>query len=483
MNRGPIALLLALLGAHFVVIVSHSAHPLITDEFYFVAKGRHIAQYARFAPADPRAIAVEEGREYGTSDWRPPGYPLFLAAFGSRAFEEPGTTLRLRVTVVQFLGVAASLIGLLLLALRSGVSGVWRYGAAFIMGAPPWTFGFVSEIGPDALTVPLVTAALLMLGRYVTEPSPSAWQLVAPTFIASVALFFRPEMILLPPMIVGVAVALRTLRSRANIRPIVVAAVTWFALIGLQATYHTWHIGRPGVFGGQHIMNAGAFAWVNTWLGTEKEAYDFVYAVTEARPAPLPERAFDDERERSEVLALVARIRVRGLYLETDDTAFARLAAAKRRAHPVRIQLLRAWHATNMWFNVENNSPLLSALAGVPRSLRRPFYGAMVVLRLTIFLLAAAQVFVSTRALRRGEADAFDFIVLLMASYAVTRTLLTGVVLNWNVHRYVLSAWPPVLWCASMALRDVSLLTAREMWIGAGPSPEADTSTPARAAV
>ncbi len=452
-NRGPFLLLLSLLLAHFVVVLSHYEHPLVTDEHYYVAKGRHIAEHGRFAPAEPHAVAVEEGRAYGTSDWRPPGYPLFLAAISLGDFDHPAKGLRLRATVVQFLGVAATLIALFAITLRSGVRGAWRYLAAVLIATPPWTFAFVNDLGPDALTVPIVGASLLLVWVYVTAREPRAWPLLAATLVAGSALFFRPEMIVTAPFLVAVAFALQWLRRRVRIVHFAAASLLWCALVGAQAAYHTWHTGIPGIFGGLHIVNAGAFEWVKTWPGTEKEAYDFVYAITEARPASLPDRAFDDERERAEVLAIVARIQARGRYLQEDDAFFARLAAERRRAHPVRTQLLRGWHAVNMWFNIENNSPLLTALAAVPREARRPFYGALVLLRLVIFMLAGAAVVRCVRAFARGRASAYDLLFVLLLLYAVFRTLFVGAVLNWNVHRYLLSAWPPVLWCASAALR------------------------------
>lgn len=451
-DRGPLLLLLALLGVHFVTVLSHYQHPLVTDEYYYVAKARHIAETGSFSPADPSAVAVEAGSAYGTSDWRPPGYPLFLAAISQGDFGDPATGLRLRATIVQFIGVAGTLIALFVIAIESGIRGLRRYAAAALTGTPPWTFAFVNDLGPDALTVPMVAASLLLLWKYVTAPQPLAWPLVAAAFIAGCALFFRPEMIVTAPFLVAVAFALGPGRWRGRLGHLVAAAALWGAMVGLQAAYHTWHTGIPGVFGGLHIVNAGAFAWVKTWPGTEKEAYDFVYAITEARPASLPARAFDDAHEQAEVLTVVARIQARGHYLQEDDAFFASMAEKRRRARPLRAHLLRGWHSVNMWFNIENNSPLLTALSRVRRAVRRPFYGALVLLRLLIIALAAAAVVRCVHAFARGNATAYDLLLVLLTSYAVFRTLFVGVALNWNVHRYILSAWPPVLWVACYAL-------------------------------
>ena len=49
-------------------------------------------------------------------------------------------------------------------------------------------------------------------------------------------------------------------------------------------------------------------------------------------------------------------------------------------------------------------------------------------------------------------------LVLMMFMYVVARTLFVGIVLDWRVHRYVVSAWIPLLVCA---VRAVSPTPAR----------------------
>jgi hypothetical protein len=222
----------------------------------------------------------------------------------------------------------------------------------------------------------------------------------------------------------------------------------WSALVGVQAAYHTWATGQRGIFGGLHITNAGAFAWANNWWGTEKETYDFVYALTEAREMQLPERTFDTAQERAEVMRVITRVRQRGSFTAEDDAVFARLAVEKKRAHPVRSVVLRAWHAWNMWFNTEHNNPLLEAMAAVPRMVRLPVWGALLLLRWLIIALALVAFFHAWR-----QRDPISLLIVLLCAYALVRTAFVGGVLNWNVHRYVLSAWPPVLCCACMFWR------------------------------
>ena len=337
MRRDPaLWLLVAILAVHGAVILTHYRHPLITDEFYYVAKARYLAEHHRFAPIDPHALAAERGTEWGNSDWRPPGYPLLLAAISGGDFSDPAGALRFRVTAAQFAMVAAALLALYRAAVQAGVDGRARYAAALLLAVPPWTFGAVNEIGPDPENLALVTFGLLALGRN---------RIALGALLLSLTFFFRPEMIVLPPIMVGVALLFgagegrflqdgaphpplrgtfspqagrRTIAAavkgpsprlrgeggalapgegrclpsgaphpplrgtfspRAGRRTIglVVAAAIYLLLVGAQVAYRTSLTGSVGVFGGLHIYNRGAFDWANSWLGTEKETYDFVY--------------------------------------------------------------------------------------------------------------------------------------------------------------------------------------------------------------
>ena len=52
----------------------------------------------------------------------------------------------------------------------------------------------------------------------------------------------------------------------------------------------------------------------------------------------------------------------------------------------------------------------------------------------------------------RLRADEYDDLTLLMFAWVVARSILVGVILGWRVHRYILSAWVPLLFCASRML-------------------------------
>jgi len=440
-----LVLLLAILAAQFALLVTNYRHPLITDEVYYVGRARTIAEQHRLAPIDPDALAVERGERAGNSEWRPPAYPLLVAAISLGDFSDPAGALRLRVTIVQFAMIAAAIAALYAFALRFGLRGRARYAAAVLLAAPPWVFAFLNEFGPDPVNAALIVFALIAFATYVTRPESGVRPLAIGTLLATLTLFFRPEMIALAPPLVLIALLLR---GSVRWRHAVAAAAIFCAIVAVQVAYRTSATGTLGVFGPVRILNRGAFDWANSWFGTEKETYDFVYAVTERQIATVPDRAFDSAAERDEVRQIVERVHASGVYGAADDAEFERLAREKQRQHPIRTLIVRASHAVQVWLNLETNFQLLAAMASVPRAIRLPFYGALLLLRIAALVLAGVAL---VRATARPRTAAGS-VVLLFLSFAILRTILIAVVLNWNVHRYIMPAWPPLLWCACVAL-------------------------------
>ena len=137
-------ILILLIAAQFAIVLAYASRPLITDEFYFVGKAKYLVTHHSFAPAPPAELGIESGRRWGTSDWRPQGYPIFLAVIGGDVLDDVDA-LRMRVTVVQFLAIAALLITTFVIASR-GIRDDWRLiVAAFFFGASPWPFEFFAS--------------------------------------------------------------------------------------------------------------------------------------------------------------------------------------------------------------------------------------------------------------------------------------------------------------------------------------------------
>ncbi|HEY2828821.1 MAG TPA: hypothetical protein VGJ88_01795 [Thermoanaerobaculia bacterium] len=451
-----LALLLALLAAQCAIELAYYRHPLVTDEFYWVGKAQYIATHHRLQPAARESIAAERGERWGTSDWRPQGFPLFVALVSGGDFTDPAGALRLRLTLIMCIGMSVVLLTLYSIVAPFLPIGR-RLAAAAILGAAPWPFEGINEIGTDALNTVITTAALLLLWHWCVDRGHGALTLFVASLIAAVPLLLRPEMIVMAPLLIAAALVVR----RPSATELLAVVLAFGVIAGAQFAYRLWFTGRPGFYGGLHIENQGAFDWTNTWPGTEKEGYDFVYAVTEGRKAPLPSRAFADEGERARVSAIVTRVTRSGRYTADDDTAFEQLARERKARAPVATFLLRVWHTVHLWVNIENPSPLLDLLANVSRTTRRPILGALVLLRLLILTLAflsMVRVFGSLRDRAIGNLSALTFLAL---SFIVSRSLLIGAVLNWKVHRYVLAAWPAMLWCAIAALVDVRVSRLR----------------------
>lgn len=436
-----LALLVALLAAQCAVVLTHYRGPVMNDEAYWLAKARYLTEHHRFPPIDANALAAQDGRGWGNSDWRPQLYTIVVAAVSGGDLQDAEGSLRLRMTILQFALLAAVLIALYLTA-RPALPPRARLLAAALLGIAPWTFEYVNDISSDPPNAFMATLGILLLWR-----AEGARRWFVAMLVLSLTILLRPEMIVIPPLLALVAMLLR---RRIVLREALAAVAAFIIVIAAQVAYRTSFTGRLGLFGGLHITNKGAFDWTKTWLGTEKEAYDFVYAISEGRPEhSLPARAFANDDERRRVDAIIDRVAARHQYRAEDDVAFEQLARERRERAPVRTLLLRLWNVVHVWVNVENPQPLLQTLASVPRAVRRPILGGLFVLRIAVLVMAAAGM------LHARTSSALGRLTLLMATFTVARTLLIGVALNWKVHRYVLAAWPAMLWCGVALLVSV----------------------------
>jgi hypothetical protein len=436
-------LLLVALAAQVVLAFPGGTTSLHGDEGYYVGKAQYFHEHHRFPRATADDLAVENGQVRGLSDWRPQGYALFLAACGS-GLADP-SALRRRVTIVQSLLIAVALILFFFALRRHTVSTTSRIATALVLGIAPWPFEFAQTLGPDSAVASFTAIALFLLARYPRS-------VFLATLLFSITFAMRPEMIVLPPLIVGCAMLFQ---ERHRMRFAFVAAIAFLAVLGAHYAYRIDFTGQrmPPVFGGLQIPDRGAFAWTNSWIGTENEAYNFVYSLTNGQPAPpLPERAFANEAERRIVETSVAHVRATGHYSEADDDAFAALARRRQRENPARAVVARLWHTVHLWVNVEMNTQTLNLLSNVSRPVRQVILGALMLLKCG--LLAGFLLFVVR--IRAFRNDAF---LILCAVYVIARTLLIGIVLGWFTHRYVVNAWIPLMACAMAAVSQLALVT------------------------
>jgi hypothetical protein len=270
--------------------------------------------------------------------------------------------------------------------------------------------------------------------------------IVAGSLLLSLTFLVRPEMIAVVP----VPIAVSLLVHRAKPREWSLAVAAFLLIVAVQYGYRTYFIGRvsTSLFGGLHIYNAGLFRWVNSWIGTEDEAYDFVYAMNSGdTTGELPARAFANERERRIVAELRAQTRKTG-FTEEIDRRFGALANERIRERPfVAGMLPRLWHAVHLWLNTETNDQLLHVWKPVPRPLRRTLLAMLLLLKAALVAAFAAAVVVRCRSWRTEPALA------ILASFVIARTALIGIVLNWMVYRYMVVAWLPLMLVVFLAVR------------------------------
>lgn len=431
MKSVPWCVLFVLLAVQAVIVAVEPPRHFWGDEPYYVDKARYLYEHGALQKATPHDFAVEAGA-WGNSDWRPQGYAVIAALLSGGHFDP--ASLRLRMAALQFIAIAAAIVlAFSMLRCRSLL-------AAIVMGIAPWPFAFVTTVGPDSLNASLAFFGLFLLVRWTQ--SGRRGLLFAGALLLSFTFLLRPESIAVVPVPIAVALLLRHGTQRTSLRDWSIAAAAFVLMMAAQYGYRSYFIGRlsPSLFGDLHIYNAGLFAWVNSWIGTEDEAYDFVYALNEGdRPVELPARAFANERERQVVAALRAEVRAKG-FSESIDRRFGELAAQRKREHPFKTILLpRLWHAVHLWLNTETTDQLLQVWKPVPRPIRRALLGALLLLKAALVVA-----FVILVALRWRSAMATPS-VAVMASFVIARTVLVGMVLNWMVYRYMVPGWLPLL--------------------------------------
>ena len=443
--NGARLLLVFLLICQAMLLVRLPSGPLNGDEPYYVGKARYFFEHRRFEHLRAEELAVERGERWGTSDWRPQGYPLFLAALSLGDFRD--ATLRARVTAVQFTLIAVA-VWLLFEIVARRLGGARLIATAALLGSVPWPYEFVGLLSPDSLTASITFFSLFILWRSAERQS-IVLNLVG-AFLLSATFLLRPEMIALAPIVLVAAVLLGGF-DRPMFLKRSAACVGAFALVvAMQAAYRMDVTGRPALFGGLHIRDSGAFAWVHTWLGSENQSYNFVYGLSTGNIRDdLPARAFSDANERRIVDGVIQIDRSRGQYGPDLDATFQRLAEKRRREHPfLVIVAARIWHSAHLWLNIETNSQLLNALASVPRPIRLPILGALVLVKISLLLLFIVGVV-------RAKKSPVPVLITLCATVVVGRTLVMGMALNWMAHRYMVTAWLPLLVCAIAGLQTI----------------------------
>jgi hypothetical protein len=458
-------LLLAFLLICQAALLVRPHQPFNGDEPYYVEKARFFFEYGRFENVSAEAMAVERGERWGTSDWRPQGYPLFLAALSLGDFRD--ASLRSRVTAAQFALIAVA-VWLLFEIMRPRLGYPHLMTVAAILGAIPWPYEFVATLSPDSLTASITFFSIVILWRSLEKENIPL--LFVGAFLLSTTLLLRPEMVVVAPVSLAATILIRRFDRRTFLKRTFACAAAFAIVVAMQVAYRINVTGHPGLFGGLHIRDSGAFAWTNTWLGSENEAYNFIYGLStgDVDVSELPARAFSDAEERQAVERAVLVDRNRRSYGPDIDAVFQRLAEKRRREHPfLAIVGTRIWHSVHLWVNLETSSQLLDALAHVPRSIRRPILGGLLLLKLALLSLFVVGVM-------RARKSGAPALIMLCASIVIGRTLVLGTALNWTAHRYMLPAWLSLIACAMASLQTWTWRARVDQPLPGGPDRSAD---------
>lgn len=346
------------------------------DGVNYVAHAAYIAEHGRLPP-----VGVQ-----------PHGYPLLLAPLQTLA----GGALPAAVRVLH-LCLDLALVALLVSFVLEVLPGQRQFGLRLGLGAvvlwQPLTAMFVTAVCTETLVqLLLFLGAWLIAGR--EHPLDSISRALLGGALLAYAATCRVELVPFGAVLLVVALLARPCGgtcSRPPLRAAGYAAMSYLLVLGGFLALQFWSTGEP--WPSKRSFHArGYMDWARTWVTTEKDTTDFAFTILAAEgPAhefdQYPERAFDDERQKEVVRALISRLNETG-YDGELDSAFEALARERREAHPVRTFLvLPLIRVPAYWVNLQGAQTYLRAFP-LPRAIRWPLIAAVLVLKASLVLLA-----------------------------------------------------------------------------------------------
>ncbi len=425
------------------------------DEPYCTYKAEYFAKNRALPKANDIEMAL--GKKSGDSDFRAAGYPLFLAIFG---LSETGFKCeRWKSGLLQFLLMSAVLMILYLIACAFLKGSKWTYLVALMLGIQPWAFEYSASFYPDSLAASITTLALIGLFMFIKtkKSGREAVFLVIATLLLCLTFMLRIERILLVPIIVFTAITIKSRKLNSILKYGCYSGLIFILFCGLQIGYRHYLTGKAELIPKYRWNGQGALDWTYTWFGTEKSSgQGFAYGSADKRLEKLPPRAFGDDYEKQEITRALSLYAKSG-YTEEVDRIFE--AVANKRIKDnflVNYGLTRVWRATSLWVNNETNAQVLNVLKSPPKIIRKSILGMLLILKLIIYLLAVISLFMVFKHLRRRSLSGYHYLTILMLLNIFFITVFFGLVFGDNEHRYVLGAWPAMLWCAISAIIDLS---------------------------
>jgi hypothetical protein len=362
-GRASVPVALALAAGVLLRVCMLKQFPQVSgDTLIYGSLAKNLLLHGRFAITDGSGVLH-------STLIRLPGYPLFLAL----CFRIFGVENYNAVAGVQ---IVLELCGCLLLAdfVRRIASPGAALATLWLAALCPFTAVYAAAPLTETATLFAIALALWAVARFHARPG---WgSALAFTFAVSFAALLRPDgalvgVALAPALIIG-------LRKRSRIQNPGSGKVSGLLRMALVCvllalapfaawTWRNWqvfHVFEPlapryATDPGEEI-HSGWQRWMKTWCLDFVSTYDIYWNVpgNPLNLAKLPSRAFDSPAQYVETAALAQAYNDNGQDFTPDmDARFARLAAERIAAHPLRYYLwLPMGRLADMWLRprVEN---------------------------------------------------------------------------------------------------------------------------------
>ena len=403
---------------------------------------------------------------------RLPGYPLFLAL----CFAVFGDAHYVPVLWVQ---AALDLLSCVLLASLAGR--LWGRRASlatlWLAAMCPFTANYTAVAIAETTSIFCVVLAFYSLERWrscmrrqegenTSARATTLWAAVLGA-ASAVAVLLRPDQGLLAVAVLSCMTWIAW-RAPANapqkhphalrlLAPSIAAAIFVLPLFLWGArNWRVFHVVQPlapryandpGEF-----VNLGFQRWFRTWALDFKASLDvyWPYDGSELRLSDLPARAFDSPRQKAETASLYELYNEQQAASPPIDAAFARLAAERVAAHPLRYYVaLPAGRMLNMWLRPRTELMKLPVAWWQWRA--HPLGSAVALayagLNAAYLLLAA----VGLRRWWRARWTGNSVLAVAMLGFVLLRCLLLLTVDN-SEPRYTLECFPIVFLLSGLAL-------------------------------